>query len=463
MDLFESVSRTIAAHRLLTRGDAVLIALSGGPDSVALLHILTRLRPTLDLSLRAVYINHQIRKRAALQEEKFCQQLCQKHKVELHIVREDIPTLAKKQRKSLEEAARDFRYEVFDSLVDEYGCSRIALGHHADDRVETILFRVIRGTGRTGLSGMPITRGRIIRPLFETSKAEILTYLKQHRLKFCIDQSNRKSEFTRNYIRNRLIPEIKERLNPQLERALLNLSETLEGEERHLDELAKTAVQRVIRITPGGKIELDTSKFSAYTDWLRRRVLRQCLQMASGRAAADRETIDRLDRFIRSDGKSISLPEQVQAARAGQSVVIHRRMAISYRTVLEPGTGVQLPGLGQVVRCRVSARRAGGVSGKQRSSRVKIDWEKVVPPLIVRPIQTGDRFQPLGLRGTKKVGDYLTDRKVPPVYRDEIPVIADQLGIIWLVGYEIADRVKIGATTRKVAILETAIGKAAKS
>src|SRR5574341_1810184 len=158
MNLYLKVQETVEKHKLLNSGDHVLVALSGGPDSVLLLHLLVKIKRKWRLSLEAVYINHQIRPRSANKEAKFCQELCNRLKVRFHLISEDIPQLSKEVRKGIEETARDFRYEQFDKLAAKLKCNKIALGHHVDDRIETVLFRILRGTGRTGLEGIPASR-----------------------------------------------------------------------------------------------------------------------------------------------------------------------------------------------------------------------------------------------------------------------------------------------------------------
>ena len=153
MGLVEKVVKTIEENKLLESGDTVLVALSGGPDSVALLHVLVKLRRRYKLQLSAVYINHQIRPKAALKEDKFCHNLCADWKVGYRSITHNIPKLSKSLRMGIEETARDFRYEQFEIIAQELDCNKIALGHHIDDRVETVLFRIFRGTGRTGLQG----------------------------------------------------------------------------------------------------------------------------------------------------------------------------------------------------------------------------------------------------------------------------------------------------------------------
>ena len=455
LKMFEKVRNTISEQSLLASGDSVLVALSGGPDSVAILYLLTCLQKEMKLRLAAVYVNHQIRPRAAKKEERFCRELCDKLGVELTIVREDIPTLARLEKKGLEETARDFRYTAFESLAVKRGCNKIALAHHVDDRVETILFRILRGTGRTGLQGIPIKRGRVVRPFYHVTKREIYSYLKKHRLKFCVDQSNASSDFARNYIRNKLLVDIRRHLSPGVDAALLNLSETAHEEEAFLESIVRKAQKKIVRATVGGKIELDLILFAGYYLWLRRRLLRHCLtELSPDGRAPDRTAVERLDKICMTGGKGLSLPDTVQAVRAGSKLLLYRGECRAYIERLELGKTCRLRPLRLNLRCGLPVAFGGSLKMTKRSRQIWLDWEKLSPPLVVRNIRRSDRFVPLGMKGTKKIGNYLTDRKVAGVYRDEIPVVCDQKGIVWLVGFEIANRVKIDTSTNRVISIE---------
>ncbi len=458
MDFLPSVRSTIHQHSLLVNGDSVLVALSGGPDSVSLLHVLWKIRREFNLQLGAVYINHQIRKAAAKKEERFCQKLCDKLAIKLHIVREDIPYLASLEKKGIEETARNYRYRTFESLALHHGYTKIAVGHHRDDQVETILFRLFRGTGPSGILGIPACRGKIIRPLLGVSKADILAYLKKQRLTYCHDQSNDSVVFSRNYIRNKLLPEMRKRLNPQVDQAILNLAEISAPEEEHLQQVTLRAFRQSAKMTTGGKIELDLDIFDNYPLWLRRRLLRFCLQKSSGSVeTANRETITRLERLTSTRTKGCSLPGKLEARVLGARLLITSRTPLRYAETFAPGEETHIDSLRMRIQSRVVGWRAKRTKWRRATSRVVMDWSKITEPLVARSIRPGDRFQPLGLSGRKKVSDYLTDRKVASVYRDEIPVLCDRDGIIWLVGYEIADRVKVVGTTRKVLKLEVTV------
>ncbi|HWR82004.1 MAG TPA: tRNA lysidine(34) synthetase TilS [Candidatus Deferrimicrobium sp.] len=446
---------TIREHGLLGTGDSVLVGLSGGPDSVALLHVLARLKKELHLRLGAVYVNHRLRPRAAAREEKFCAGLCLKLRVGFHLVREDIPARARRMRKGVEETAREFRYATFGSLAAEHGYEKIAVGHHADDRVETILFRILRGTGRTGLLGIPLKRGRIVRPLYHLNKNEILAYLKRHRLEFCVDRSNARSDYARNYLRNQLLPNIRRRVALRVDEALLRLSESLNDEEAYLQSVTERTMKRITRVRASGKIELAVGEFVKYDSWLRYRMLRQCLTMLSPvRQPPDRAVVMRLDAFSRSGGTAMSLPGGVEARRSGSSIVVSRGYRDSYCQEFVPGKTCRLPELGVSVRCGKPAAFDGSLKKLPRSRKVVLDWEKLTPPLTLRNIRKGDRFIPLGMDGFKKVGDYLTDKKVARVFRSDIPVVSDGRGIVWLVGFEIAERAKVNPNTSTVVRLE---------
>jgi len=455
MTILRRVKKTIAENDLICRGDSILIALSGGPDSVALLRVLVELRGSMGLSLSALYVNHQIRPRAARKEERFCEQLCDVYVIDLTLVCEDIPALANSEKRGIEETARDFRYGVLEQVADEDGHDRIALGHHADDRVEAILFRLFRGTGRSGMIGMPVSRGRIVRPLYDLTKSDILSYLREVNQDYCEDRSNRSIEYSRNFIRNKLLPQIRGKLNVRADAALLSYSEMVVSEEQFLEKLVTKAVRRCVKISPGGKLALDLAAFDSYDIWLRRRLLRRCFKALSLRSLPpDREVIDRIDQFSRKGGKALSLPQAVRAARVGESLVLYRPGGMAFDEVLVPGKSLRLDRPRVRFRCHLADRSASQVHRGKRSRTVTLDWNKLAPPVSVRSIRSGDRFRPLGLKGSKKVSDYLIDRKVPRVYRDEIPVVCDQKGIVWLVGYEIAERVRVDTLTRKVLRIE---------
>ncbi len=456
MSQLQTVRLTIRESGLLNEGDRVLVALSGGPDSVALLHMLITLRPEYRLTLSALYINHKVRKRAAKTEEQFCAQLCARLKVKFLVESADIPAMARRQKKGIEETARDFRYQTFERLARELSFNKVALGHHADDQAETILFRILRGTGLSGLRGMPASRDRIIRPMLRLRREDILTYLTKHKLEFCTDQSNSTIDFARNYLRNKLLPQIRMRLNPSVDAALINLAETAGDEDEYLQKITRRKFGQFVSFTSGGKLRLALEPLCKEEVWLRRRLLRQCLVTLSvDGLPPDRSSVNYLEELVRKGKGSVSLPGRIQAAVRNGELILYRQGKAPFEVPLVLNEPTILPMSGLIFSIKV-LHCTDQRTKQRRSLKITMDNSAVNPPLLVRSIRPGDRFTPLGLRGTKKVGDYLTDRKVNRVLRDEIPVVCDKNGIIWLVGFEIADRVKIKEDTKEVIEIEVA-------
>ncbi|RKX29012.1 MAG: tRNA lysidine(34) synthetase TilS [Candidatus Zixiibacteriota bacterium] len=453
--MIDKFKQTIKDYNLIAPRDAVLVGLSGGPDSVALIHLLHQLSSELKLLLGAVYINHGIRVEAAKIEEEFCQTLCDRLSIDLMIVREDIPDLAHRGKKGIEETARDFRYGVFDRVASEDGYDKIAVGHHADDQVETILFRILRGTGRPGLLGMPMRRDKIVRPLLNIHRREILQYLEEHTLEYCIDQTNQDLDIRRNFIRNQLLQSIRKHINPGVDSALLNLSDIMWHEEQYLEPIVDRAMKKSVSYSPGGKIELALESVCSYDKWLRRRLLRRCLAAISGTEInPNKAVVERLDTACLRKYKAISLSGKIQAVRVENKMVLFRRESSVEVCQLEAGKKVSLKGLCLNFSYRTSKLRQSDLKWIRQSRSVVLDADKVEPPLVVQRFQAGDRFRPLGMTGSKTVNGYLSDRKLHKVYRDEVPVVCDRRGIVWLVGFEIADRVKIDERTGKVIKLE---------
>jgi tRNA(Ile)-lysidine synthase len=455
MQLINKIKNTIDNYNLLKRNDSVLVALSGGPDSVFLLKALNSIKTEYEISISAVYINHNIRKNESENEEKFCYTICDNLDIELFVISEDIPELAKKSKTGIEETARNFRMGVYDKLCSEFKFNKVATGHHLDDRVETVLFRIIRGTGRLGLTGIPVKRGKLIRPLFDISKEEILQYLKNYNIKFCLDKSNIDSEFSRNYLRNKLLPLIRENINSGVDKALINLSETASDEELFLNNIVEKQLKKVIFQTAGGKIKIHRKKILKLDLWLRRRVLRHCmLTLSSQKVNPDREVIKRLEDLLNKPNNQISLPGGIQAISSDDSLVVYKRQRRKVSKELNVGEKIELNWPSYTVKTSIKNKDKIKLNKKRKAFTGYFDYKKLHPPFEIRLINEGDRFQPLGMKGKKKIGNYLTDTKFPVVYRDEVIVVTDQKGIFWLVGHEIDERAKINNNSKEVLKIE---------
>jgi tRNA(Ile)-lysidine synthase len=254
----------------------------------------------------------------------------------------------------------------------------------------------------------------------------------------------------------RLLPEIRRRLNVQVETAVLGLADQAREENAHFESLVDRIVSRAVRRTPGGKIALALKGLEGYDTGVRRRLLRRCVQTALGRQfGPDRVVIERLMSRLAGPFGRLSLPDGVIAESTNGTLYVYRKAgrATPKRRLDIPGT-VPVEPLGCVIEARLLAGRKIAPIQRRGTLKVRLDLDQIELPLEVRGIRPGDRFRPLGLRGSKKLGDFLTDRKVPRVLRDEIVVVADRSKIVWVAGHEIDDRVKVGTSTKKVVEIE---------
>ncbi len=453
-EIVARVAETIRKYDLIEKGDRVLIGLSGGPDSVAMMHILYSLGEMLEFSLSAAYINHKLRPRAAKREARFCDTLCGRYSIPFKAGEIDIPQLSRKDKTGLEETARIYRYRILEKMAQEQDCDKIAVGHHRDDRAETVLFNLLRGSGRMGLAAIPPRRGKIIRPLYDLNRPEIADYIEDCGLKFMVDRSNQSLKFTRNRIRRRVIPMLKRVVTESAVENIVRFSEIMADEERFLGHMASEVLEKVISRTPGGKIRLDLSHKLKYDIWLKRRLVLGILADA-GPADIEFAEVERIVELIDGERQTrLAIRDDWMAETAGDGLYLYR-----------PGTQigrykVTVPG-----QCRMDYPHMKIDFEYAAAERVKdletassqtayIDAERVVDELYITGLEPGARFRPFGRPGSKKVGDFLTDCKYPRPLRDELPVVYDGAGIVWLAGLEIDHRVRVRNETRKILKIE---------
>ncbi|MDD4050936.1 MAG: tRNA lysidine(34) synthetase TilS [candidate division Zixibacteria bacterium] len=452
--IIANVAHSIAVHDLIDNGDNILVGFSGGPDSVALLHILSRLRDRLEITLGAAYINHRLRPRAAKAEAHFCDDLCRTFGVRYHYETVDVPVLAAQEKAGIEETARKYRYQILERLAREEKYDKIAVGHHRDDRVETILFNLFRGAGRHGLVGIPARRGIIIRPLYDLTREEIETYLAEHDLPFMLDRSNQSRRFVRNRIRTRVLPLVKREITPHAADNIIRLAEIIADEETYFDRETQRVFGKIFADTPGGKFVLDLGRWKGYDIWLKRRIVIRLLHTA-GVWDTEYAEIERVVRLGNAPaGSRTSLSHGLTAETAVGRLFLYRPGAVIEKQELQiPGVYV-LPFPRLRLRLAVVRPTSRETLRAGDGSTAYIDGGKLFGGLFVAGLKAGVRFRPYGRPGSKKAGDFLTDRKFPRPLRDEMPVLYDRQGVVWLAGVEIDHRVRVGPSTKETVKLE---------
>ena len=463
MNLLRQVRITVERYAMLRPGDRILAAVSGGADSVALLRVLALLAPEYRLELTAAHLNHGLRGEEALQEEAFVRSLSAA--MGLACVCKTIDVRSIRKGRSLEEAAREERYRFLKEAAAGCGAGKIATGHHRDDQAETVLMHLIRGSGPGGLKGiLPVREDRVIRPLFEVDRREILGFLDREGLSYRTDSSNRDPAFLRNRIRNDLIPALAKDYNPRIVEGLCHAAEILRQQEDYLQRATGRILKRW-RIPPGaGEIHVPLENFLNLHESLRGRIIQTLLKAAapSGRGIAFRhvEAVLDLCRRFRHGRASLDLPFRLVAETGDGSLRIGRDPGGGARE----GRGIRAPEYEYPLEIpgEILLREAGSTLRLEWVLRPDfremaasplaafMDYDRIVLPLILRNFRPGDRMDLLGMGGAKKLKSFFIDRKIPRCDRAVIPLLVDARSVIWVAGERISERVKVTPESKNV-------------
>lgn len=441
---------------MLSPNDNILIALSGGPDSVCLTIILDKLRDNFNLSLSAIYINHGLRPDEIDKEESSCRRLCDTLGINFYTDSIDVKGYAEMKRMNLQASARELRYQVLHDYARRIDANRIALGHNADDQVETILMRLIRGTGRKGLLGIPPVRGRIIRPLIEIERREIEDFLLSQSppVEFMIDSSNLKTDYLRNWIRIKIIPELKSQ-NPNLIETVSRSSIILSEEDAYLDMLTSKAMLRLVSKRDDESVELFLLPLECLDRPIMRRVIIKAISEIIPFKGVDFVHIEDIIKLIR-DGKSgdlVTLPDGLRVIKKYSTLLISikGRAEVQSRPLNVPEE-LYLNEINAVIRTNLSLELDKNGDGKRKAI---FDLDTLKLPLQVRKRREGDYFCPLGMGGKKKkLQDFFVDEKIPRDERDSIPIVVSDNDIIWVAGYRMDERFKPTEKTKRFLIIE---------
>jgi len=453
MGFLGKVEKQIQEHRLIAENGAVLAAVSGGADSVALLYALHFFSRPLKFRLAAVHLNHGLRGAAAEADADFVRQLCWRLGVPCRMERAAVRQQAERNGISLEMAAREARLEVYRRAMRAEGAQAIATGHHADDQVEQFLLKAARGSGLRGLAGMPSLQRMgdltLIRPLLDVTHAEAVAFLQRHGLRWREDVTNQENGPLRNRLRNRLIPELEEQLNPAFRASVLRTMRILQADEAWISGLAELYLKSVVS-TSGGTIFGD--RLERYPLAARRRMLMSWMvRCGVPEALMDFTLVERVEQLSRhrQGSRYIQVGAELrvvnQYGKLRVCAVPEDRPA-GFSVTLEPGVETWLPGEGLLVSaqtgCGVLKDTASRPGEFPARASVRLDRADNAP-IRVRSLRPGDRIAPFGMEGTRKLQDVLTDLKVPAEERAHLPVFECRGEIIWLPGYRISRHWKL--------------------
>ncbi len=461
--LADRVRRALRKHALVDRGSRVIVALSGGPDSVALAHVLAELSQTGELRLAGLaHFNHQLRE-AAAHDEGFSREVAGRLGLPIDVESADVRALAAERRTSIEDAAREARYAFLERAADRLGADRVAVGHTRDDQAETFLLRVLRGAGPRGLGSIHPRIGRIVRPFIDTTRAEVLDYLAERNLPSCEDETNRNLANPRNRIRHELLPYLHRHLSPDVVSVLAREAAIARDDAEYLEQAAGEAESGCLAASGKG-LELNADRLRRLHPAVARRVVRRALLRGAR------------DRFVSFEHIDLVMELVHRETRGGADLAGLRAEWLDGLIVLSPaadraapdhavsGLARTLPVPGEVVLaelgCSIAADR--GVADEAvlnrlsaRGMDVAIDAEAVAEPLAVRTRRPGDALHPLGLGGRKKLQDLFVDKKVDRAQRETVPLVVDARNqIVWVVGLTIDEAVRVPSPGRAVIFLK---------
>ncbi|HUL31156.1 MAG TPA: tRNA lysidine(34) synthetase TilS [Thermodesulfobacteriota bacterium] len=460
--LLDRFKRAIDCHHLVEKGDRLIVGVSGGVDSMVLVHLLYACREAFNLSLIVAHVNHGLRPAESEKEAELVQKEAARLGLPFEYGQFNVKEFQKTMGLSPQDAARRIRFHFFYDLLQRREAQKIVLGHHADDQVETVLLKLIRGSGLQGLKGMlPIREGRVIRPLLGVWREEIRTFAAEKKLPFLLDSSNLKSDYLRNRIRLTLIPLMEREYQPNFKEILLRTSNILREENDYLEKGAEAAYQEIVRKekdTLFFKLAEYRSLHQAIQWRVMKKILERVYDWGAGVEEGEWSAVDKIYQKLHQSSPSflLELPHGAWVEKR-YDVVLLRKGKVKPLPPFEvelrfPGsTFIEEIGKEVVVE-ETDRHKLKDYNGPANTALV--DYGSLQFPLKMRNFRPGDRFHPLGVKGTQKLKEFFIDHKVPKVERPKVPLLVSGERIVWIVGYRIDERAKVTEKTKKVLVVK---------
>ncbi|KUO60275.1 hypothetical protein APF79_01280 [bacterium BRH_c32] len=442
----EKVINFITDNSLVNENDNILIALSGGADSVFALLFFIKYAKKFRITITALHINHKLRGKDADEDEKFCEELCQEYSIPLYKFRIDVGKIAVLEKTSIEETGRNIRYKIFDDLIKSKGYNKIVTAHHSDDNVETILFNLFRGSGLRGLTGIPVIRERIIRPFLSITKEEILDYLISINQEYREDASNRDEVYKRNFIRNNLIPSIKKNLNPNVSDVINNISRI--GID--LNKLQNQFVDYLIDdfvIIKKDYIDVRLDNASRINEEIFGLLLIKVINSNFGIEMESSNIASLLKLKNMHPGKSIELKKGLLCLRERESFRFYLNQIVEPNEIILK-IGEEIKFFDKTISIK-RIRKIPKIFNLDGNTEY-ICGDNLENCFILKVWKKGDKFFPLGMNRAKNVSDFLTDQKISGFEKKRQFVLKNRNNIVWVVGLRLDNRYKINNNCKKV-------------
>ena len=464
--MIQKVEEYCKKNRIINKGDKIIIGLSGGADSVCLFFVLLAIQKKYNLTLQALHIHHGIRGSEADRDAAFAEELCRQHQIPCIIERYPVLSLAEQQGISVEAAGRQIRYRAMEQLRKKLGFTKIAVAHHRNDQAETILFHLCRGSGLAGLRGMQPSQGKIIRPLLFLNRLEIESFLKERNQDWCMDSTNLENNYSRNFLRNQILPLLAEEINAETVEHIASAGEILGEAYHYIQKEAKHWADRLVRKREEGRVELNREGLLLLEPFLRKELYRQLLEETGGLRDITAVHLKRIDKLLfETVGHQIDLPNNRRFLCTYQALLLERKEQseeiktdTSFSRVLAYGETYVLPS-GAVLSVGIP-EEINQFCLKNGIKREKImeenpctkcfDYDTIKDTLKLRTREVGDYLELGAGFGRKSLKKYFIDKKISREERDRIPLIAEGKHILWVIGYRISAGYKVTETTKTI-------------
>ena len=441
--MLEKVIDFVEKHHMLQQQDNIVVGVSGGPDSICLLFVLKELQSKYNVTLHAVHVNHMLRGKESDEDEAFTRKFCESLGIPCKVFRFPIEELAKEQKASTEEMGRQVRYETFANILEEMGGGKIAVAHHMDDRAETMLLNLFRGTGLNGLASIRPVRGNIIRPLLGVTSKEIEHYLQEQKIPYVLDSTNAQDDYTRNKIRHHVLSYVNREINSSAVQAMNKTATQLEKMEAYFQKTARELINTYGE-SDGDEVRFSLEGFKKQEPLIQSYVVMECIRQCSHPLKdVTHHHIEECCRLSKKKvGKVLALPRGLCVKKEYEALRFFKE--------------------DQRTEKKFELEEIVLFTKKTYDKREKIpnsaytkwfDYDKIKSQLELRTRKPGDYIVVNEQGGTKKLKDYFIDEKIPREQRDRVPLLAEGSHVLWVLGYRMSEAYKVTENTNNLLVV----------
>ena len=458
--LLHKVKETINKYNMIEKGDRILVAVSGGPDSVTLLHVLNMLKDELNISLVIAHVNHMLRDKESDGDEEYVKGLGNKFNIPVNTCRVDVDKYAREKGVSTEVAGREIRYDFFREVSIKEGCNKVAVAHNANDQVETFMMRLFRGSGIYGLRGIDAVRDNIIRPLIDVDRSSIEKFCEEINVETRLDATNLENIYSRNKIRLDVLPYISENFNKDIIRTIMRTIDSFTIDNDYLEEQSYISYKKYAK-NLGDKIVIDKEAFTLHKAVLSRLIRNVMKDLLGNIKEIEKKHIDEIILIQSGEtGKELILPRRIKATNNYGDIVIQidnkNNEFINFEKDINISGTTYIEELDITIECEVTNKK--NINKFSNNYLIKyFDYDKI-KKVTIRNRRDGDYFTPLGMKGRKKLKDLFINEKIDKSKRSKIPLILFDNEIAWIVGLRISEKFKITEETKRILIIQVKRG-----